>query len=401
MHRLYFAEWTRAEVGAALAALTARQAVDGPALAALRSRLGVLLGRPVFLVGRGRTALEIALQEFAERRPLRDEVVFPAYTCPAVIDGIRACGLRPVAADVGTDLNLDPAGLRRRLSSRTLAVVAAHMYAAPAAILDIEAICAAADVFLLDDAAQVVGVDVGGRPLGTFGACGLLSFSQSKTVVAGIGDAGGVLIVNEPGLSGGLQRRCEALPPQSYGAMDFLRALAEVPLQGRAAATRYYAGRLRGLLSAGSQRGCYRYRPYRMANALAAVALQQLDSLPTRLLGRIRVAQAYAERLSAADGPSLAQCAPGRYLSRVLVRLPPGCDPLSAGAALAERGVQTRRGYPVAAGLASEQPAAAAAAARLIEIPSHSAMPEEAVAEIAQATVQVCLAGRSQAGSAR
>lgn len=394
MQLLVFAEWTRAEVAGAAGALLRGQAVNGPALQVLRRRLSTFFGdHPIFLLSRGRVALEVALAAFAERRPLRDEVIFPAYICPSVLDAIGACGLRPVAADVGADLNLDPGGLRQRLSARTLAVVAAHMYGAPAAIAEIEAICAEAGVFLVDDAAQVVGVVVEGRPLGTFGSCGLLSFSQSKTVVAGIGDAGGVLIGNDPDLSAALRRRCEALPPAEYGAADFLRSVAKVPLQGRAAALRYYAARIGSVLSRRAETQAYRYRPQRMANTLAAVALHQLDSLPRRLAGRTRVAQAYAERLADPDGPTLPQYAPGRYLTRVLALLPPGCDAVRARPALARRGVQTRRAYPLDPATTADIAGVAERAARLIEIPSHSAMPETAVAEIAAALTQSCAPG--------
>jgi dTDP-4-amino-4,6-dideoxygalactose transaminase len=401
MHRLAFGEWTRAELGAALAALLARQTIDGPALAVLRTRLAALLGdRPLFLLSRGRVALEIALATFAERRPLCSEVVFPAYICPSVIDAIRACRLSPVAAEVGADLNLDPGRLRERLSARTLAVVTAHMYAAPAAIAEIEAICAGAGVFLVDDAAQVVGIAAEGRPLGTFGNCGLLSFSQSKTVVAGIGDAGGVLIANDPELSGALRRRCEALPPGEYGAADFLRSVAEVPLQGRAMATRYYAARLGGILYRPEGGSGYRYRPRQMPNALAAVALRQLDSLPRRLAGRARAARAYADRLADPDGPTLPQYAPGLYLTRVLALLPPGLDAIRARSVLAARGIQTRASYPLDAALTADIDGIAERAARLVEIPSHSTMDEATVTQIAAALRQTCASAPDRAGGA-
>ena len=385
MYSLAYAEWTPAEFWAAVGTLLKGQSNEGSALDALSIRLSALAGEnPVLPVSRGRVALEMALQALAERHPFRDEVIVPGYICPSVIDAIEACGLKSVAADVGYDLNLDPAQTKRCLSSRSLAVVAAHMYGAPAQIADLEQICAQAGVSLVDDAAQVLGVDVDGRALGSFGEFGILSFSQSKTVVVGIGDAGGALIVNDPTLLPAIRRKWESLPPPSYNSADLASFVWRALMQPHSARVAYYAEKISRRYFGRNWRAAYRFRPRRLANTLASAALCQLDSLSVRIRGRIRVAQAYNSRLQQRGGPYLPQYMPARYLTRVMVLLPKGCDRENLRRALDGRGIQTRISYRLRTSLISNLPVTTDIAPRLLELPSNSRMSTETIEVISK-----------------
>lgn len=78
-------------------------------------------------LGSGTQALAFGLSSLRPRQPERDEVILPAYTCPAVISAIDFCGLRPVLVD------LEPASpfpaeqaLIDALGARTAAVVAVN-----------------------------------------------------------------------------------------------------------------------------------------------------------------------------------------------------------------------------------------------------------------------------------
>jgi len=372
---MLIAEWSRAEYRAlAAAALGTRSKRDVDVLA--RALSPMFAGKPLHLVGQGRLAITIALRLAAERAPGRSEVIVPAYICPSVLDAVERAGLRSVPADVGADFNIDAAEVGQSLTPRTLAVVAAHMYACPAAIADIERICLAAGVHLIDDAAQVLGVAAADRPLGCFGHFGIASFSEVKSLTAGATNAGGALIVNDASFEAAARRAVEALPAGSYRASDFIAFLEDGPLHRTAAALRYRIESLTGRKR--SPRIC---PPARMSNAAAAVALRQLDSFPARRTGRIRVAQAY-ERFLAGSGLALPQFAPGRYLTRVMVLLPEGTALSPLRAALRRQGLQTRAGYALGERNRKALRRVPDLDRRLIELPNRSTLAEDEIAWI-------------------
>jgi len=70
------------------------------------------------------------------------------------------------------------------------------MYGCPARIDEIERMAASAGAFVIDDAAQIVGIESNGRVLGGCGDIGIQSFAQSKSVVTGVRGSGGALLVN-------------------------------------------------------------------------------------------------------------------------------------------------------------------------------------------------------------
>ena len=368
---MLIAEWGWAEyrvlAGAAIG-------VRGRELERLAEILGPMFaGRPLHLVNQGRLAIEVALRIYAERTPPKPEVIVPAYICPSVLRAVERSGLVPVPVDVRGDLNLDPEQLAQAITPRTLAVIAAHMYACPAAIEEIERICFAAGVGLIDDAAQVLGVSAGGRPLGCFGHFGIASFSEVKSVTAGATNAGGALIVNDGAFERAAHRAVEALPQGAYRPSDFLAFLEDGPLHRSAAALRYRFDRLRRLFGGSGKRRPRVCPPSRMSNAAAAVVLQQLESFPSRRAGRIRLAAAY-QRVLSGSGIVMPQYASGRYLTRMMVLLP---EPVEMGplrAALSRQGLETRQGYALGESNRKALRSIPDLDRRLLELPNRSSL---------------------------
>src|SRR6185503_8293547 len=95
-----------------------------------------------------------------------DEVVIPAFTFFATGEAVSYTGATPVFADVdaGT-FNLDPASLLKRITKRTRAVIAVHLFG------------------------QCIGADYGGQRAGSWGDFGGFSFYPTKNLAAA-GDAG-------------------------------------------------------------------------------------------------------------------------------------------------------------------------------------------------------------------
>ncbi|MEZ4461465.1 MAG: DegT/DnrJ/EryC1/StrS family aminotransferase [bacterium] len=121
-----------------------------------------------------------------------DEVVVPDFTFFSPAGCVARLGATPVFVDVDTFYGLDPEQLQRALSPNTKAVIAVHLFGHLCAIEPIAAICTAADVALIEDCAQAVGVrDAAGRHAGSWGAMACYSFFPTKNLGAA-GDGGAV-----------------------------------------------------------------------------------------------------------------------------------------------------------------------------------------------------------------
>ena len=84
------------------------------------------------------------------------------------------------------------AQLSRQITSRTRAVVAVHMFGHPAPVDQIVALCQPKGIQVIEDVAQAVGAEIGGKTVGTFGNIACFSFYPSKNLGC-LGDGGAVL----------------------------------------------------------------------------------------------------------------------------------------------------------------------------------------------------------------
>ncbi|HKM55384.1 MAG TPA: DegT/DnrJ/EryC1/StrS family aminotransferase [Isosphaeraceae bacterium] len=185
--------WGMPEFRATCASVLGGRVVEGDAPAraveAVKDYLGVAYALPV---NRGRTALELGLRALGVGPG--DEVVLPSYLCRTALDAVEAAGASPVFADVSEDLNVTPDTVRRALTTGTKCVIVPHLFGKAAPIDAIETILRAVGIPLIDDAAQSLGAKRGGRLVGTYGACGVISCGPGKPLA---GAAGGLLVMNE------------------------------------------------------------------------------------------------------------------------------------------------------------------------------------------------------------
>ncbi|HEV2866481.1 MAG TPA: DegT/DnrJ/EryC1/StrS family aminotransferase [Allosphingosinicella sp.] len=127
-----------------------------------------------------------------------DEVIVPAFTWIATANVVLYCGATPVFADVDpTTYNVDPADLARKVTERTRAVIAVHMFGLCA---DMEAIRAAVPdgVPIVEDAACAAGGSYRGTPAGGLGDAAAFSFHPRKSVTTG---EGGMVTTGDPELA--------------------------------------------------------------------------------------------------------------------------------------------------------------------------------------------------------
>ncbi|HXQ88349.1 MAG TPA: DegT/DnrJ/EryC1/StrS family aminotransferase, partial [Solirubrobacterales bacterium] len=121
-----------------------------------------------------------------------DEVIVPAYTWIATWLAVSRTGAEPVPVDaLEQTYNLDPTGIEAAVTDRTAAIVPVHLRGEPADMDAVAAIAAAADLLVVEDAAQAHGARHRGRRVGSLGDAGAFSFYPTKNL-GGIGDGGAV-----------------------------------------------------------------------------------------------------------------------------------------------------------------------------------------------------------------
>jgi dTDP-4-amino-4,6-dideoxygalactose transaminase len=189
------AEWAAigAEIRAALDRVLASQHfILGPEGEALEREIAAMCESP-FAVGvaSGTDALTLALHA-ADVGP-GDDVIVPAFTFIATAGAVSGLGARPVFADIEPNtFAIDPARIEERLTPRTKAIVAVHLFGLPAEMDPILALGARRGITVIEDNAQSLGARYRGRATGSMGAFGCLSFYPSKNLGA-YGDAGMIL----------------------------------------------------------------------------------------------------------------------------------------------------------------------------------------------------------------
>jgi dTDP-4-amino-4,6-dideoxygalactose transaminase len=116
-----------------------------------------------------------------------DEVIVPAFTWVATANVVIYCGATPVFVDVDrTTFNLDVSQVGARLTRRTRAVIAVHLFGLSA---DIDALRAVLpeNVAIVEDAACAAGGSYKGRPTGGLGNVAAFSFHPRKSITTGEG----------------------------------------------------------------------------------------------------------------------------------------------------------------------------------------------------------------------
>jgi dTDP-4-amino-4,6-dideoxygalactose transaminase len=142
-------------------------------------------------VASGTDALILALRACGVQAG--DEVLLPPFTFVATGSAVSALGAKPVFADIRPETyNVDPAELERRVTPRTRAIVAVHLYGLPADMDPILAFAKSRKLPVIEDNAQAIGASYKGRPTGSLGDVACLSFYPTKNLGA-YGDAGMVV----------------------------------------------------------------------------------------------------------------------------------------------------------------------------------------------------------------
>ncbi len=171
------------EISGVVAVLKSGQIAQGSRVAELEQRWSRdTATTAAAAVGSGVAALRLALMALGVGSG--HEVIVPAYSCVALMNAVLSLGATPVLADVTPrSWTLSPADAARRLTARTKAIIAVHLFGAPAAIGELSAL----GVPVIEDCAHGIGGRVDGRSFGGTGALSISSFYATKMIAGGEG----------------------------------------------------------------------------------------------------------------------------------------------------------------------------------------------------------------------
>ena len=167
--------------------------VGGPWVSDFEQAFARFCGRQACVgVANGTDALELILR--AAGVGPGDEVIVPACTFIATAEAPARVGARVVVVDVDpATLLIDPDAVVARLSPRTRAVIAVHLYGRLAPMDRLrERLADRRDIALIEDAAQAQGARLGDQGIGSWSVAAATSFYPGKNLGA-YGDAGGVV----------------------------------------------------------------------------------------------------------------------------------------------------------------------------------------------------------------
>ncbi len=180
----------------------------------LRSYFGV---KHVFLVSSGKAALTLILEALSHITN-KDEVVIPSYTCFSVPSAVVRAGLKPVICDIEQDsFEYDIRSLDRVVGKKTLCVIVTHLFGIPCDLKSTLSVARSVGSCVVEDCAQAMGVELGGKRVGTIGDVGFFSLGRGKSLCA---VSGGIIITNTDRIAEVLSKKVSEL--KTPGMMEQL-----------------------------------------------------------------------------------------------------------------------------------------------------------------------------------
>ena len=179
--------------------LRSGQFILGPEVEGLESQLSAMLGvRHSIGVSSGTDAILLALMALGIGPG--DEVICPTFTFFATAGCVSRVGATPVFVDsCPSCFNLRAGEVSRKITSRTKAIMPVHLFGQAAAMEEILDLARSREIPVIEDAAQSLGAEYKGQPVGGLGTFGTFSFFPSKNL-SGFGD-GGLVVTNDDELA--------------------------------------------------------------------------------------------------------------------------------------------------------------------------------------------------------
>ena len=183
---------------------------DGPEVKLLESEFSKKIGRKYSTaVSNGTAALEIAIKALNIKK--NDEVIIPNFTI--ISNGLAVVKQKAKPVLVDCDLgtwNMKIEDIEKKINKKTKAIMITHIYSYANDMDKILKICKKHKIFLIEDAAEVIGLKYKTKMCGSFGDISTFSFYANKQLTTG---EGGMISTNNPHL----YNRCKSLRNLCFG----------------------------------------------------------------------------------------------------------------------------------------------------------------------------------------
>lgn len=283
-----------------------------------------------------------------------DEVIVPTFTYIASVNPIVQVGATPVFVDSDEDdWQVSPSDIERKITPKTKAIIAVHLYGHPCKMDKIMEIAKKHNLLVIEDCAEAIGSEFDGKKVGSFGDVACFSFFGNKTMTCG---EGGMCLTNDPTI---------------YDRLSRLKG------QGLAKFREYWHDMVAF--------------NYRMTNIAAAIGCAQLEQVQTFIDKKQKVASWYKKYLK--DVPVKLHEPKGKvfhtyWMNSILVEK--GQDREELRNFLREAGIETRPTFypvhtmPMYSTRFTSHKVAEDIALRGINLPSYPALEEEDVKYICE-----------------
>ncbi len=281
---------------------------QGPRVAEFEEEFARYVGcRHAIAVNNGTTALHLVLA--AAGISESDEVIVPPLTFVSTANVVLFQNARVVFADIDPQtLNIDVDDVKKKISSKTKAVIPVHLFGQPVDMDPLIEVCEEENILVIEDAAEAHGATYKGRMAGSLGHAGCFSFFPNKNMTTG---EGGMVTTNDDELA------------------ENMRVYRHQGQKGR------YNHVVLGF-------------NYRMTEMQAALGIIQLKRLPWILERKKEIAEFYDEFLEGLLGVEKPLLAPytTRHAYFLYTLLFKNHDRNKVAAFLDNKGVQTRVCFP-------------------------------------------------------
>ena len=290
-----------------------------------------------------------------------DEVIVPALTFVSTANAVAYTGAKPVFVDSEPQTwNIDPERVEAAITPRTRAIIPVHLYGHPADMEALNAIAAAHNLLVIEDAAEAHGARYKGRRVGSLARAAIFSFMGNKIITTG---EGGIVVTNDRDLA----ERCFFL--QNHARRE------ENP---------YWHTEI-GF-------------NYRMTNLQAALGVAQLEQIDEFIALRRHNAALYMERLQEVPGitlpPQAAWAENVYWMFAPLIEPEFGLDRAAVMCKLRQKGIESRPFfYPIHTmpmyRTGQSLPQAESLSARGINLPSGANLTEAQIEYVCHALLQI------------
>ena len=184
------------ETDAVMRVLQSKWLTTGPVTLEFEREFAAYLGvKYALAVNSGTAALQLALDAIGLKQG--DEVIVPTNTFTATGEVVTYFGARPVLCDsLPGGFNMDPADVRRKITSKTRALIPVHIAGQCCAMDELRAIADEHRLHIVEDAAHALPTTYRGKKVGTISDLTAFSFYATKTLTTA---EGGMLTSNDEG----------------------------------------------------------------------------------------------------------------------------------------------------------------------------------------------------------